>query len=221
MQKHIQHNKDERISVLSKNIPLTLFERVRKGYERYYLWEVSWRLNRSATYWSPNSSGYGSISFPFSWAAQPGAWRPSLCWDMVLIPASSLQLIWTSCCRVYNNNLTPTYFLRASHLYSIQPTHRQSRLSPDLLISLTGCTCYLHRCISHLTAQPGRRSICYRFTNRVSDFRLFKIFDMLVPVFCLTNERIIFVFQEALLKWTYKFINFIGKSNNQHHKKKH
>ena len=34
--------------------------------------EVSWRLNRTATYWPPNSSGYSSISFPFSWAAQPG-----------------------------------------------------------------------------------------------------------------------------------------------------
>ena len=41
----------------------------------------------------PNSSGYHSLSFPFSWAAQPGTWGPSLCWDMVLIPASSLQLI--------------------------------------------------------------------------------------------------------------------------------
>ena len=28
------------------------------------------------------------------------------------------------------------------------------------LISSTGCTCYLHRCISHLTAWPSRRSIC-------------------------------------------------------------
>ena len=49
----------------------------------------------------PNCSGYNSISFPFSWAAQLGAWGPSLCWDMVLIPASSLQLIWTSCRRGY------------------------------------------------------------------------------------------------------------------------
>ena len=40
-----------------------------------------------------NSSSYNSISFTYSWDAQPGAWGPSLCWDMVLIPASSLQLI--------------------------------------------------------------------------------------------------------------------------------
>ena len=62
---------------------------------------MSWRLNRTATYWPPKSSGYSSISFPFSWTAQPGAWGPSLCWDMVLIPASSLQLIWTFCHRGY------------------------------------------------------------------------------------------------------------------------
>ena len=74
---------------------------IRKGYERYDLWEVSWRLNRTVTYWPPNSSGYSSISFPFSWAVHPGVWGPSLCWDMVLIPASSLQLVWTSCRRGY------------------------------------------------------------------------------------------------------------------------
>ena len=87
---------------------------IRKGYKRYYLWEVSWRLNRIVTYWPPNSSGYNSISFQFSWAAQPGAWEPGLCWDMVLMPASSLQLIWTSCCTGLYNNLTSTYFWRAS-----------------------------------------------------------------------------------------------------------
>ena len=41
-------------------------------------------------------SGHSSISFPSSWAAQP-----RVCWDMVLIPTSSLQLIWTSCRRGY------------------------------------------------------------------------------------------------------------------------
>ena len=36
---------------------------------------------------------------------------------------------------------------------ALNSTHPQSRLSPDI--------CYLHRCISYLTARPGRRSICY------------------------------------------------------------
>ena len=101
MQKHIQHSKDEWTHFFRK-IYLSLyskgFERVTKGFT---VWEMSWRLNRTAIYWPANSSGYNSISFRFSWAAQLGAWGPSLCWDMVLIPASSLQLIWTSCRRGY------------------------------------------------------------------------------------------------------------------------
>ena len=36
---------------------------------------MSWRLKKDC-----NSSGHSSISFPFSWAAQPGVWVPSLCW---------------------------------------------------------------------------------------------------------------------------------------------
>ena len=38
----------------------------------------SWRLNRTATYWPPHSIGHNHVSFPFSWAVQPGAWGPSL-----------------------------------------------------------------------------------------------------------------------------------------------
>ena len=49
------------------------------------------------------------------------------------------------------NCSTPTYFLWASHLHSIQPVDSQGYP----LISSTGCTCYLHRCISSLTTRPG------------------------------------------------------------------
>ena len=120
MHKYIQHNNDERTQFFRK-IYLLL-------YWKGCVWEVSWRLNRTATYWPPpNSSGYNSISFPFSWAAQLGAWGPSLCWDIVLIPISSLQLIWTSCRRGY----IITYFLRASQ-FALNSTRRQSRLSPDI-----------------------------------------------------------------------------------------
>ena len=144
MQKHIQHNKDE---WTQKNIPLTLFERVRKGYERYYLWEVNKRLNRTATNWPPNSSGYSSISFPFPSAAQRRAWGPSLCWDMVLIPASSLQLIWTSCRRGYRIILRPPTSCKRHN-----STLQQSRCP---LISSNGCTCYLHGCISSFDCLAG------------------------------------------------------------------
>ena len=45
------------------------------------------------------------------------------------------------------NNLTSTYFLRASQFHT-QFNPSAVKVSPDLLISLTGCTCYLHWYIS-------------------------------------------------------------------------
>ena len=53
MQKHIQHNKDERRHFFRKiylSLHLKGFERVTQGFTA---WEVSWRLNRTATYWPP------------------------------------------------------------------------------------------------------------------------------------------------------------------------
>ena len=91
-----------------------------------------------------NGSEYHSLSFPFSWAAQPEAWGPSLCWDMVLIPASSLQLFWTSCRRGYIMIWRP-----------LTSTRRQPKQSPDLLISSTRYTCSLHRCISCFDSLAG------------------------------------------------------------------
>ena len=69
MQKHIQHNKDERRHFFRK-IYLSL-------YWKGCVWEGVGERTKTATYWPPNSSGYHSLSFPFSWDAQPGAWGPS------------------------------------------------------------------------------------------------------------------------------------------------
>ena len=83
----------------------------------------SWRPNKDCNILTPpNSSGYHSLSFPFFWAAQPGPRGPSLCWHMVLIPASSLQLTRTSC--------APSYIIV---LRPLNPNRQQSRLSPDTL----------------------------------------------------------------------------------------
>ena len=56
------------------------------------LWRATHIVRQNCNILTP-SSGHSSISFPFSWAAQPGFWGPSFCWDIVLIQASSLQLI--------------------------------------------------------------------------------------------------------------------------------
>ena len=126
---------------------------IRKGC----VWEVSWRLNRTATYWPPNSSGYNSISFLYSWAAQPGAWGPSLCWDMVLIPASFLQLIWTSCHTGLYNYLTP-HLLLVSVTFALNSTCRQSRLSPDIFDRMHLLFIQVH----FLFWQLGQGPICNR-----------------------------------------------------------
>ena len=48
---------------------------------------------------------------------------------------------------VLYNDLTTTYSLRASQ-FRTQFNPSTVKVAPDLLISSTGCTCYLHRCIS-------------------------------------------------------------------------
>ena len=106
----------------------------------------------------PHSSGYNSISFLFSWADHPGAWGPSLCWDMVPIPASSLQLIWTSCRWGYIIIWRPPSSCK-HHNFALNSTPRLSRLPlisgylrPDAPVIYTGAFLLL-------TAWLGWRSI--------------------------------------------------------------
>ena len=118
----------------------------------------SWRLNKDCNILTPQLF-WLSQPFLFSWAAQPGAWGPSLCWDMVLIPASSLQLIWTSCHRGYIIIWYPPTSCEC-HNFTLNSTPRQSRLPliswylrPDAPVIYTGAFLIL-------TAWPSRRSIC-------------------------------------------------------------
>ena len=110
----------------------------------------NWRLNRTATYWPPHSYGHNSVSFPFSWAAQPGAqplwtcssiqhllsnstdWLPVFTWVHIIVrrPPSS--------CGHYK-----------SHSFNL------STVKVIFWYSSTGCTCYLHRCISYFDSLPG------------------------------------------------------------------
>ena len=52
------------------------------------------------------------------------------------------------------NNLTCTYSLRASQ-FRTQFNPPTVKVAPDLLISSTGSTCYLHRCISYFDSLAG------------------------------------------------------------------
>ena len=122
MQKHIQHNKDKRTQFF-REIYLSLylkgFERVTKGI---IVWEVSWRLNWTATYWPP-----------LSWPLQ--------CFFPVLLGCSTGGLGHGSHSSIFSptdvnflslglyNNLMPTYLLRASQ-FALNSTRRQSRSPP-------------------------------------------------------------------------------------------
>ena len=99
----------------------------------------------------PKSYGHNSVSFPFSWAAQLGAWGPNL------IPVSFLQLVWTptdwtSCAPSYIIIWRPLFFLRASQF---RTQFNRSTVKVISWYSSTGCTWYLHRCIFYFDSLAG------------------------------------------------------------------
>ena len=133
MQKHIQHNKEEQTQFFWK-IYLSL-------YWKGCVWEVSLRLNKDCNILTPQLFWLSQPFFPILL----GCSTRGLCWDMVLIPASSLQLVWTSCRRGYIIIWHLPTSCERHNSHSIQPLDSQGHP----LISSTGCTCYLHKCISH------------------------------------------------------------------------
>ena len=145
-------------------------------------------------YIDPHSYGHNFVSFPFSWAAQPGAWGPaslgpvphssifsptataqSGAWGPPLLGAGCLCRILsptrTSCRQGYIIILHPLFFLRVSQ-FALNSTPRQSRLYPDIPrpdapVIYTGA-------FPILTAWPGRRSIynsSYRELSRCPQLR--------------------------------------------------
>ena len=96
----------------------TLFEMVRKGYERVMCerWVGDW--TKTATYWPPALLAIAALLSRLSWAAQPGtlwvqlsAEPGSHCFELTqLTQNSDLQLTWTSCSTGLYNCLTPTCF---------------------------------------------------------------------------------------------------------------
>ena len=142
MQKHIQHNKDERTQFFRK-IYLSL-------YWKGGVWDGVGDGTKTATYWPQTLLAitvFLSCSGLLNWRSG----GPSFCCDVVLIPASSLQLIWTSCHRGYIIIWPPPTSCERHNSHTIQPLDSQGRP----LISSTGCTCYLHRCFSSLHSLAG------------------------------------------------------------------
>ena len=64
---------------------------------------------------------------------------------------SGLQTNWLPVFTELYNSSTPTLFLWASQIALIPP----STVKTTLCYSSTGCTCYLHRCISYFDSPAG------------------------------------------------------------------
>ena len=104
----------------------------------------------------PHSIGHNHVSFPFSWAAQPGAWEPSLsgtCSSIqhLLSNSSDFQTDCISCALSY---------IIVQHPPSSCGRHKSHSFNPSTVkvifwYSSTGCTCYLHRCISYCDCPAG------------------------------------------------------------------
>ena len=161
MQKHIQYNKDERTQFFRK-IYLSLyskgFERVTKGIvcER---WVGDWTELQHID--PPTLLATAAFLSHSPGLLNRGPGGPSLCWDMVLIPVSSLQLIWTSCGRGYIIIWRKPTSCKRHNSHSIQPFDSQGcppwYLRPDAPVIYTGAFLLL-------TAWPG--SICYTIEQR-------------------------------------------------------
>ena len=166
MQKHIQNNKDKRTQFFRKiylSLYLKGFERITKAFT---VWELSWRLNRTAAYWPP-LFWLSQPFFPVLLGCSTGGLRAQPFWDMVLIPASSLQL------QLLNRGSWGPRLLGAGSLYSILSLTNSNILCTELyycftptqfnlwtvkvipLIPSTGYTCYLRRCISYFDSSAG------------------------------------------------------------------
>ena len=153
---------------------------LRKIYLSLYLKGLcvrgSWRLNRTATFWPPLLWPYQRF-FLVLLGCSTGGLEAQPLWDMVFIPASSLQLqllnrrswgppllgagsLYSILSPTNLNFLSPGLYNNLTHTllpvsvtisYSIQPLDSQGYI----LIFSTGCTCYLHRCISYFDSLGG------------------------------------------------------------------
>ena len=129
---------------------------------------------------NPHSYGHNSVSFPFSWAAQPAAWGPSLSgtWS----PFQHL-LSNCNCLIVVLRGPSAGCWFSLSHLISNWLELSVHRVIP--LIPSTGFTCYLHRCISYFAARPG--SICNKIWSLRQNKKGILIWSCVRTTLCCTT----------------------------------
>ena len=133
-------------------------------YTSHFIWKVCvWEGVGDRTelqHIDPHSIGHNCVSFPFSCAAQPGAWGPTLLGAgflyRILSPTGLVS-------KLTDFLFSPSYIIVHAHLLLvgvtialIQPIHGQGYNSdiprPDAPVIYTGA-------FPILTTRPGRRSI--------------------------------------------------------------
>ena len=136
-------------SSLEKYTSHTLFERVAKGLRKVYVWEVSWRLNKAATYWPPALLAIAVLLSHPAGLLNRGPWGPSSLLGLVLAasncnnwpPNSDLQLTWTSCGTGLYNCLSSTCFSERRFCTQFNPSTVKGipwYLQPDAPVIYTG-----------------------------------------------------------------------------------
>ena len=138
MRKHSQHNNDEQTRFFRK-IYLSPYS---KGLRKGYVWEVSWRLNKTATYWLLALLAIAALLSHYAGLFKRGGvtegCKPSV-WELVLSTASYLQLQQlTPNSKLTRTSVTPGYInvwrppASVSVASAPNSTRPQSRLSPDI-----------------------------------------------------------------------------------------
>ena len=107
----------------------------------------SWRQNRTATYWPPTLM---AITVFFSRSPGLLAWGPTLLGAAFLYHILS-PTAWTSCAPSYIVVRRPPSSCGRHKSHSFKP----STVKVIFWYSSTGCTCYLHWCISYFDSLAG------------------------------------------------------------------
>ena len=117
---------------------------------------------------TPYSIGHNRLSFPFFWAAQPGARGPGGPASLGHVPQSSIfsQLIWSPNCWI---SCALSYIIVQRQPSSCGVTISNSfnlSMVKDIIswYSSTGCTCYLHWCISYFDNLAGSEVNMQQYT---------------------------------------------------------
>ena len=144
-----------------------------KGLRKGYVWEVSWRLNKAATYWPPASLAIAGLLSYSAGLLHRGPWGPSslLGWFSLelqqLTPNSDLQLT-----RIF---VAPGYIIvwhppaSVSVASALNLTRPQSRLSPDIFDRMHMLFTRVHFSFdSSAGSEVNMLQVVYTFTHNLA-----------------------------------------------------